>query len=191
MRFIYFFLTIFPYLIYSQDITDAINWSIENESGNARYSAMGGAFGALGGNLSAISSNPASGAVFELSRFGGSLVSNINQTKSNFKSNISKKIKYRLEERVKTDSLDIKKISFEIDRFILDNNLSKHYNKLTNSYDISQETSFDLSTSVTTFDGDGTRFFARIDTYVDKDEGDLYIKFPQVGVFDRLPYTER
>ena len=41
---------------------------------------MGGAFGALGGNLSAISSNPASGAVFELSRFGGSLVSNINQT---------------------------------------------------------------------------------------------------------------
>tara|TARA_Y100001972_G_scaffold72206_1_gene87703 strand:+ start:2515 stop:5055 length:2541 start_codon:yes stop_codon:yes gene_type:complete len=103
----------------------------------------------------------------------------------------AEKIKYRLEERVKTDSLDIKKISFEIDRFILDNNLSKHYNKLTNSYDISQETSFDLSTSVTTFDGDGTRFFARIDTYVDKDEGDLYIKFPQVGVFDRLPYTER
>ena len=89
MRFIYFFLTIFPYLIYSQDITDAINWSIENESGNARYSAMGGAFGALGGNFSAISSNPASGAVFELSRFGGSLVSNINQTKSNFKSNIN------------------------------------------------------------------------------------------------------
>ena len=89
MRFIYFFLTIFPYLIYSQDISDVINWSIENESGNARYSAMGGAFGALGGNLSAISSNPASGAVFELSRFGGSLVSNINQTKSNFKSNIN------------------------------------------------------------------------------------------------------
>ena len=89
MRFIYFFLTIFPYLAYSQDITDAINWSIENESGNARYSAMGGAFGALGGNLSAISSNPASGAVFELSRFGGSLVSNIDQTKSNFKSNIN------------------------------------------------------------------------------------------------------
>tara|TARA_B100000989_G_scaffold140097_1_gene104205 strand:- start:452 stop:1945 length:1494 start_codon:yes stop_codon:yes gene_type:complete len=89
MRPIYFFLTIFPFLIYSQDVTDAVNWSIENESGNARYSAMGGAFGALGGNLSAISSNPASGAVFELSRFGGSLVSNTNQTKSNFKSNIN------------------------------------------------------------------------------------------------------
>ena len=103
----------------------------------------------------------------------------------------AEKIKYRLEERVKTDSLDIKKISFEVDRFILDNNLGKHFDKLTSSYDISQETTFDLSSALTTFDGDGTRFFARIDTYTDKDEGDLYIKFPQVGVFDRLPYTER
>jgi len=89
MKFIHLFFTVLPVLVYTQDITDAVNWSIENESGNARYSAMGGAFGALGGNLSAISSNPASGAVFELSRFGGSLVSNSNQTKSNFKSNIN------------------------------------------------------------------------------------------------------
>ena len=89
MKSICFFLILFPFLIYAQDISDALNWSIENESGNARYSAMGGAFGALGGNLSAISSNPASGAVFELSRFGGSLISNSNQIKSNFKSNLN------------------------------------------------------------------------------------------------------
>jgi len=101
------------------------------------------------------------------------------------------KIKYRLEERIKNENLDVKKISFEIDRFILDNNLGKNFDKVANSYDISQETTFDLSTTLTTFDGDGTRFFARIDVYTDKDEGDLYIKFPQVGVFDRLPYTER
>ena len=85
----YFFLTIFPLFNFSQGIIDAVNWSIENESGNARYSAMGGAFGALGGNLSAITNNPASGAVFELSRFGGSLISNSNQTESNFKSNLN------------------------------------------------------------------------------------------------------
>ena len=101
------------------------------------------------------------------------------------------KIKYRLEERIKNDNLDIKKISFEIDRFILDNNLSKNFDKTTNKFTSTDETSFDVSTTVTTFDGDGTRFFATIDTYTDKDEGDLYIKFPQVGVFDRLPYTER
>ena len=103
----------------------------------------------------------------------------------------AEKIKYRLEERIKNENLDIKKISFEIDRFILDNNLGKNFDKVANSYDISQETTFDLSATLTTFDGDGTRFLARIDTYTDKDEGDLYIKFPQVGVFDRLPYTER
>jgi len=101
------------------------------------------------------------------------------------------KIKYRLEERIKNDNLDIKKISFEIDRFILDNNLSKNFDKTTNKFTSTAETSFDITTTVTTFDGDGTRFFATIDTYTDKDEGDLYIKFPQVGVFDRLPYTER
>ena len=45
---------------------------------------MGGAFGALGGNLSAISKNPASGAVFELSRFGGSLIANSNSNSIKF-----------------------------------------------------------------------------------------------------------
>ena len=48
MKFIHLFFTVLPVLVYTQDITDAVNWSIENESGNARYSAMGGAFGALG-----------------------------------------------------------------------------------------------------------------------------------------------
>ena len=45
----------------------------ENISGNARYEAMSGAFGALGGNLSAIHSNPASSAVFLTHEFGLSL----------------------------------------------------------------------------------------------------------------------
>ena len=45
---------------------------------------MGGAFGALGGNLSAISKNPASGSVFELSRAGGSIILESNNMKSNY-----------------------------------------------------------------------------------------------------------
>jgi len=161
----------------------------------------------------------------------------------------SKKIKYRLEERVVSDSYDIKKISFEVDRFILDNNLSKWYNQSAGSFNATtSETIFDsgtldafttdntllyassetltadaspslaqrkLSTTdsgtftaddttrttdlsptrtvvATTFDGNGTRWFAFIDDPVPtKDEEDIYLKFPQVGVFDRLPYTER
>ena len=42
----------------------------ENISGNARYEAMSGAFGALGGNLSAIHTNPAASAVFNANKFG-------------------------------------------------------------------------------------------------------------------------
>ena len=42
----------------------------ENISGNARFEAMSGAFGALGGNLSAIHINPAASAVFNANQFG-------------------------------------------------------------------------------------------------------------------------
>ena len=103
----------------------------------------------------------------------------------------SAKIKYRLEQRVISAGYDIKKISFEIDRFILDNNLSRWFDKTTNKFTVTQETTFDLGDPTTEFDGDGTRFFANIDTFANKDEGDRFIKFQQTGPFDRLPYTER
>ena len=45
----------------------------ENISGNARFEAMSGAFGALGGNLSAIHINPAASAVFIANQFGLSM----------------------------------------------------------------------------------------------------------------------
>src|SRR5680860_538441 len=47
-----------------QDITDAVRYSSDQLSGTARYRAMSGAFGALGGDLSAVSINPAGSAVF-------------------------------------------------------------------------------------------------------------------------------
>lgn len=48
----------------AQDINDAYRYSSDELSGTARFVAMSGAFGALGGDLSAISLNPASSAVF-------------------------------------------------------------------------------------------------------------------------------
>lgn len=103
----------------------------------------------------------------------------------------SAKIKYRLDQRVISAGYDVKKISFEIDRFILDNNLSKWFDKSTGKFTITAETTFDIGDDTTTYDGDGTRFFANVDKFVSQDDGDIYIKFPQVGPFDRLPYTER
>ena len=48
----------------SQEIPDAIRYSQDNLSGTARFRAMGGAFGALGGDLSSINVNPAGSSVF-------------------------------------------------------------------------------------------------------------------------------
>jgi hypothetical protein len=47
----------------------------ENINGNARFEAMSGAFGALGGNLSAIHVNPAASAIFMSNQFGLSISS--------------------------------------------------------------------------------------------------------------------
>ena len=48
----------------SQEITDALRYSQDNLTGTARFRAMGGAFGALGGDLSSINVNPAGSAIF-------------------------------------------------------------------------------------------------------------------------------
>ncbi len=50
--------------LFSQEITDALNYSLDNMQGTARYRAMSGAFGALGGDLSSIQINPAGSAIF-------------------------------------------------------------------------------------------------------------------------------
>ncbi|WP_299780378.1 outer membrane protein transport protein [uncultured Formosa sp.] len=49
---------------YAQDITDALRYSQDDIVGSARFRALSGAFGALGGDLSATSLNPAGSAVF-------------------------------------------------------------------------------------------------------------------------------
>jgi len=59
--------------IYAQDITDAVRYSADEIKGTARFRGMSGAFGALGGDLSAISINPAGSAIFNNSHASFSL----------------------------------------------------------------------------------------------------------------------
>ncbi len=54
----------------SQDISDAMRYAQDNLTGTARFRAMGGAFGALGGDLSALNVNPAGSAVFSNNQMG-------------------------------------------------------------------------------------------------------------------------
>ncbi len=49
---------------FGQNGSDAIQYSQENLNGTARFRAMGGAFGALGGDFSSLNVNPAGSAIF-------------------------------------------------------------------------------------------------------------------------------
>lgn len=61
----------------SQEISDAIRYAQDNLNGTARFRAMGGAFGALGGDLSSLNVNPAGSSVINNNQITATL-SNFN-----------------------------------------------------------------------------------------------------------------
>ena len=61
----------------AQDISDAVRYSLDEVQGTARFRALSGAFGALGGDLSAVSINPAGSAIFNRS-YTSFTINNIN-----------------------------------------------------------------------------------------------------------------
>ncbi|SRX54483.1 OmpP1/FadL family transporter [Aequorivita sp. CIP111184] len=64
-RISFFIIAIFSLaLTQAQNTTDGLRYSTEQNIGTARFTALSGAMGALGGDFSAISINPAGGAVF-------------------------------------------------------------------------------------------------------------------------------
>lgn len=59
--------------ILAQDISDAVRYSMDEIQGTARFRAMSGAFGALGGDMSAVNINPAGSAIFNNSHASASI----------------------------------------------------------------------------------------------------------------------
>ena len=51
-------------ILSAQNLTDGLRYSMEELDGTARFKAMSGAFTSLGGDLSAISINPAGSTIF-------------------------------------------------------------------------------------------------------------------------------
>jgi long-subunit fatty acid transport protein len=68
-RHLTFILVLLCTLVSAQNINDVLRYGTENIQGTARFQSMGGAFGALGGDLSALNINPAGAAVFNNSLF--------------------------------------------------------------------------------------------------------------------------
>jgi len=78
---------------------------------------------------------------------------------------------------------EIQKSSFTVDRLLWDNSRSKNFDKTTQLWTTTAETTFDSDT--TTFEGAYTSFFGN----VDKEEtnwntGDTYLKFPRETIMD-------
>ena len=74
----------------SQEIKDALRYSQDNLNGTARFQAMSGAFGALGGDFSSIGINPAGSAVFSNNQVGITLSNRDTKNNSNYLYNNSK-----------------------------------------------------------------------------------------------------
>ncbi len=68
----------------AQGINDALRFAQTNQAGTARFQAMSGAFGALGGDLSAIQVNPAGSAIFADTQIGVTLSSFNTRNKTSF-----------------------------------------------------------------------------------------------------------
>lgn len=69
---------------YAQNRHDVALYGDDDLNGTARYQSMSGAFGALGGDLSALNVNPAGSAVFTTSAFTVSAGNYATDTKSNY-----------------------------------------------------------------------------------------------------------
>jgi len=64
-RLFFLFITVFSLAeMNAQNITDALRYATEHLNGTARFNALSGAFGALGGDASAMIINPAGSAIF-------------------------------------------------------------------------------------------------------------------------------
>lgn len=69
--------------------SDAVRIGTQQLNGSARFNAMGGAFGALGGDVSSLQINPAGSALFNYNHFSITGNLQINKNKSNYIGSIS------------------------------------------------------------------------------------------------------
>lgn len=72
-----------PSMLMAQSAIDALQLSQGDLKGTARFVSMGGAFGALGGDISTMTQNPAGIGVYRSSEIGVTIDVNIQGTKSN------------------------------------------------------------------------------------------------------------
>lgn len=90
-----FLLSLATIPLIAQNETDVLRFSQNFNGGTARFIGMGGAFGALGGDMTSLSLNPAGIGVYRASEFTFTPTVNIDNTKATFLGNSFTDSKYK------------------------------------------------------------------------------------------------
>lgn len=135
MKKIKVFVLIFSFLLTSsivpaQSVGEIARYGYEQLHGSARYQAMGGAFGALGGDLSSISNNPAGSSVFAFNEAGATIGVQSFTTDANYLNGLS---------NVEKSSFDIGQAGFVL---VLSNPSSK-WDKIAFGFNTQTVNNFD------------------------------------------------
>ncbi len=93
--FILFTIALFPIFTEAQDLVDALRFSQFNVQGTARSGAMGNAFGALGGDFTSVSINPAGLGLYRSGEFTITPKSSHNKIESSYWGNTSEDTDYK------------------------------------------------------------------------------------------------
>jgi len=159
---------------------DAVRYTQDNLTGTARFRAMGGAFGAVGGDMSAININPAGAAIFNFNQ-GTATVSSYNiNNKSNYYGNHT---------QVNDNSFDLNQVGAV---FVFTNaNADAFMQKFTLGFDYENNNSFDNSyylggTSPNSIDN----YFLRYANGVGN-EGPIPLSTLNNGNYDNLSFIDQ
>ena len=132
----------------AQDITDAVRYAQDDIQGSARFRALSGAFGALGGDMSAVGVNPAGSAIFNTNHASFSVSNlNINNNLSYFNTNTT----------ASNSEFDFHQAGAA---FVFENNSNSDWKKVVLSIAYDKTANYD-----TDWIARGTNNFRSIDTY--------------------------
>ncbi|MFC4817162.1 OmpP1/FadL family transporter [Flavobacterium sp. GCM10023249] len=158
----------------SQDINDALRYSQTESLGTARFRALSGAFGALGGDLSAININPASSVIFNNNQVAFTLGNYNTKNNSNY---------FGTKSSDSNSSIDLNQAGGV---FVFENNNESEWKKFAFSLNYENQNNFDNSLFIS-----GTNPNNSIDDYFLNYANGIQLGVLQNFNFEELSFREQ
>jgi hypothetical protein len=159
---------------------DAVRYSVNNLTGTARFRGMSGAFGAVGGDLSAIGINPAGSAVFMYNTGTASLSSYNTSNSANY---------YGTSRRQNDNSFDLNQLGAV---FVFNNNNEGAFmNKFTLGFNYENTNSFENTIGISgTSPNSTSNYFLRYANGINN-EGAIDLNTLQDGYYENLSFIDQ